>query len=332
VRGTRTDSNRQDINRIGIGVAAGIVGLMLLLAAELTLQPMPMVPVLRYRPPARAVNVVTAANPAIGYAIAPTVDSLRTAFVRVGYDLDTVRETLRPVPRLRLINLPEDLPDLKDVEARKELFLGVALPMILEVNQHVAGQRARLLHIAERLNLGQTVPEEQMAWLARLAEEYKTVPDRIDLLLRRVDTVPVSLMLAQAAAESGWGTSRFALEGNAIFGQWTTARGKGLVPLERPEGKTYKVRAFDRLIDSFSAYLLNINTHRAYVEFRIKRAEMRRAGRSLDGAELAGALTAYSERGQDYIDMLRGIIRVNRLQPFDKAQLGDTVVGFVYGS
>lgn len=170
------------------------------------------------------------------------------------------------------------------------------------------------------------------SWLERLAARYETQPDRLDLLLRRVDTVPVSLAMAQAAIESGWGTSRFALHGNAIFGQWTTAEGKGLVPSAREEGKTHKVRSFNRLSDSVSAYLLNLNTHPAYAEFREMRQEARRRGETPDGQMLAGGLEAYSEKGGEYVELLRNMIRVNRLGAFDDAFLGDRAVVFDSGA
>jgi Bax protein len=127
--------------------------------------------------------------------------------------------------------------------------------------------------------------------------------------------------MAQAAEESGWGTSRFALHGNAIFGQWTTAGGEGLVPQQRPEGMDYKVRAFDNLEQSVAAYMRNLNTHGAYKALRRARANLRLGGDALGGALLAGTLTKYSERGQDYVDSVRTIIHVNDLRELDDARL-----------
>lgn len=271
-------------------------------------------------------------SPAIAFSVRPTVDGLQDAFENAGYDLDAVREGAQAVPRLELANLPRDLPDVKDVETRKTVFLKVALPLVLEANRHISGQRKRVQLIADKTAAGERIPPDLQSWLSEIASRYRVPPDRLDLLLRRVDVVPPSLVLAQAAAESGWGTSRFALEGNAIFGQWTSEDGKGLVPLDRPEGRTYKVRAFDRLIDSFQSYLLNLNTHRAYKGFRIKREQMRNAGEALDGYELAETLVAYSELGQEYVDLLQTIMRVNRLSPFDDARLGTGEIALLNGA
>ncbi len=316
----------EEIARAGparIGVVGGVAGLALLLVLELAVGPSAIIPVLRYTWPDRDVLGGSVAG-----AAAPTVAGLRSAFSGAGYDLDGVRDNGEPVPRLRLPSLPRDLPDIGDAGARKSVFLKLALPLVLEVNSRIAGQRRRLQQVARRIEAGDALSPELQRWLSGLARDYRVPEDRIDVLLRRVDVVPPSLALAQAAAESGWGTSRFALEGNAVFGQWTTAGGRGLVPLERPQGRNYKVRAFDRLIDSFSAYVMNLNTHRAYREFRARREEMRRAGKPLDGYALAGTLLAYSEQGQDYVDMLHTIMRVNELAPLDRARLGDVAIEY----
>lgn len=313
--------------RIWAGTAAGALGLAILIAAERTIDAITAAETIHYAPADGTDRMVAAAK-----AATPTVDGLRSAFDRAGYKLDSVRKSGQAVPRLRLVRLPHDLPDIKDAADRKLIFLSVALPLVLEANRRISMQRNRLIHLAERITSGQALPADQQAWLARLAEHYGTEQDQVDRLLRRVDIVPPSLALAQAAAESGWGASRFAIEGNAVFGQWTSAVGKGLIPTERPEGRNYKVRAFDRLIESFDAYLLNLNTHRAYRDFRATRAEMRRDGKPPNGMALAGTLLAYSERGQDYVDLLRSIIRVNDLAPLDAAILSESVIGFEAGT
>ena len=314
------------------GIAAGIVGAALLVLVEVFPRPATIPPSIRFAPPIRLDYVALSAEPTVAFAFAPTVESLRDAFSRTGYTLDRVRGGQSSVPRLRLTGVPRGLPDIRDPSERKTFFLTLALPLILEANQRILGKRERLQQITFRLMEGQPISVEMRDWLGRLADEYGAEPDRIDVLLSRVDAVPVSLALAQAANESGWGTSRFSLEGNAFFGQWTTAGGRGMVPRERPEGMTYKVRAFDRLIDSVHAYMLNLNTHRSYRKFRAMRQDLREAGEPLDGMMLAGALKSYSELGDEYVAMLRGIIRVNDLEAFDSARLGGTVVGFLKGA
>ena len=317
--------------RVWLSLFAGLAGILLLVAVEVTSDPAGRAPAIRYTPPVRSGDDAVAVSPTVTFIVHPTVEKLQAAFARAAYDLEVIRRMRTPVPRLRLVKLPRDLPEMLDVSERKTVFLSLVLPLILEANAHISMERRRLRHAIERRAAGQKLPQEMKDWLAGVAKRYKGSPDRLDELLLRVDTVPPSLVLAQAAAESGWGTSRFAIEGNAIFGQWTTTRGKGLVPLGRPEGETYKVRSFDRLIDSVNAYMRNLNTHRSYRGFRKLRAEMRDTGRPLDGAKLAGRLQRYSETGQEYVDLLRDIIRKNRLSPLDRATLGDTVIAFAWG-
>jgi len=328
---TREPTHRTVPARVWLGLVAGCAGLLLLVFVEAIFDPAGPAPAVRYTPPARPGDDAVAANPAVTFIVHPTVEGLQAAFARAEYDLEETRSRRAPVPRLRLIMLPRDLPEITDIAERKTVFLALTLPLILEANAHIAVERRRLRHAIERRAAGQELPQDLKDWLAGLAKRYKGSADRLDQLLLRVDTVPPSLVLAQAAAESGWGTSRFAIEGNAIFGQWTTAGGRGLVPRERPEGKTYKIRSFDRLIDSVNAYLLNLNTNRSYRGFRKMRAEMRRAGKPMDGAALAAGLWRYSETGQEYVDLLRTIIHKNRLSPLDRATLGDTLIELARG-
>jgi len=168
-------------------------------------------------------------------------------------------------------------------------------------------------------------------WLARLATSYGVVEDEsspvdqpaLDELILRVDVVPVSLALSQCAEESGWGTSRFAAEGNALFGQWTWS-GKGIKPEQQRSGMgDYRIAAFETPLGSVMAYMVNLNTHAAYEKLRARRAEMRARGERISGWELAKTLDRYSERGQAYVDSLHGIMRVNQLDPADDAFLGD---------
>ncbi len=319
-------------NMVRIGIAAGIAGLILLAIIESLPRPDAVARVVRYSPPQRIEYSVMPDNPVVAFALTPNVETVNKAFADNGFDLDRVRSGQASVPRLRLSRLPRDLPEIAVPAARKKFFLGIALPIILEANERVAAQRELLLRVSRILASGAPMPVELQIWLSRLADEYDTTPDRVSDLLARVDTVPVSLALAQAANESGWGTSRFALEGNAIFGQWTTAGGRGLVPKERDEDKTHKVRDFDRLIDSAHAYLRNLNTHRAYRKFRAMRAEMRKAGKPLDSRALTGALLSYSELGREYVALIRAMMRVNRLALLDSARLGNRIIGFGAGA
>lgn len=303
-----------------------------MVAAESWMAVLGSVPVLRYSPSPPITHVAIAASPQVAFMVTPSVEQLESVFKTAGYSLEGVRKLNKPVPRLRLATLPPDLAELPNGNRRKKMFLSLTLPLVLEANAHVAMERRKLEHVSAMRRSGLEPSPNLRSWLERLAARYETQPDRLDLLLKRVDTVPVSLAMAQAAIESGWGTSRFALQGNAIFGQWTSAEGKGLVPVAREEGKTHKVRSFDRLSDSVSAYLLNLNTHPAYAAFRDMRQEARQRGETPDSQALAGCLEAYSELGEEYIELLQSMIRVNRLDAFDDAVLGERAIGFDSGA
>jgi Bax protein len=328
------DTGEPRRNKISIwfGILAGIAGIVLMIAVEMSTGLAAAIPVVRYEPPAPAKLNPIAASPEVAFMVVPTVTELEGAFRDAGYSLDLIRKYNNPVPRLNLASLPSDLAEMRNAKRRKAVFLALVLPLIVEANNHIAGERRRLLHVSAMVESGQPLPPDLEPWLNRLAVHYKTNPDRLDILLKRVDVIPVSLAMAQAAIESGWGTSRFALQGNAIFGQWTTAGGKGLVPTAREEGKTHKVRAFDRLSDSVSAYFLNLNTHRAYRGLRILRQEAREKNVRPDGQALAAGLEPYSEKGEEYVEILRSMIRVNQLMPFDDAILSDDVIGFDSGA
>ncbi|MEQ9361069.1 MAG: glucosaminidase domain-containing protein, partial [Rhodospirillales bacterium] len=214
-----------------------------------------------------------------------------------------------------------DLGNVPETAMRKRLFFQAVLPLILRANQDILSDRKRLWQLHADQRLGRRIAPADRLWLTAMAERYKVPADNLALLIRRVDVIPPSMALAQAAEESGWGTSRFARQGNAIFGQWTTADGPGLVPLERDGDKDHKVRAFNKLIDSVRAYMLNLNTHRAYRELRRARAALRRSGEPLNGHTLARFLFRYSERGDDYVSAIRAMIDANGLDRLDDARL-----------
>ncbi len=257
-----------------------------------------------------------------------TARRLAGAFERLDYSVDAVKASNAEVPRLLLASMPADMHEVPQTDRRKALFLGSVLPLVLEVNRAIEEDRARLLSIRDRRRTGQKVPAHDRLWLAAKAEQFGlSEDDGIATLLRRIDVVPPSLALAQAAVESGWGTSRFAREGNALFGQWTWSDSdKGLVPHHRENGKTHRIKVFDHLIESVAAYMVNLNTHRAYRAFRDKRATLRHTGKTLDGHVLAGTLTRYSELGDDYVRTLRTVITVNGLRDLDDAELRGPMV------
>ncbi|HKL64326.1 MAG TPA: glucosaminidase domain-containing protein [Woeseiaceae bacterium] len=218
---------------------------------------------------------------------------------------------------------PEPVPDFRDWKAgaeRKERFFAFMRPLIREENARILEQRERLQSLVAEEDAEEEIGWFDRRWLRGLAEKYGLDPEEaetdalIERLLMRVDIVPVSLALAQAAKESGWGTSRFAREGNNLFGQWCYEPGCGLVPHARGPGRSHEVRVFDSPRASVASYLRNINTHRGYRELRQARARLRAAGRPLSGLALAEQLHRYSERGQAYVEEIKGLIRYNRLE------------------
>ena len=253
--------------------------------------------------------------------VAPPL-KLQPLFEKMGYRLEYVRR-YGDVPRLFLASLPADLQQIQQPKERKILFIKMALPLILHANEMILWDRKTLLKLLDKSRIGKTVSTGEQAWLNKKAQEYGLAEPNLTELVRRIDVIPPSLALAQAAEESGWGTSRFAREGNAIFGQRTWRGRNGIEPARREEGKTFKVRAFNRLIDGVMSYTRNLNGHIAYDEFRRAREAQRRLGRGLDGYNLVTNLKRYSERGDAYIETIRMLIRVNNLQAFDKARLSD---------
>lgn len=254
-------------------------------------------------------------------APANSAENLDRTFSEMGYDLESVRSGDQQVPRVFLASMPYDLADLRVVARKKALFFKTVLPLILQVNDEIRADRSRLWALQTRLKKGQKLAAADRLWLIVMAERYKTKRGDVAELIKRTDIIPVSLALAQAAEESGWGTSRFAREGNAMFGQWTTKDGEGIVPKNREEGKSHKVKAFKSLLHSARAYARNLNTHRAYRKMRTLRQQLRQKGVPVKGQELVETLTSYSERGEDYVKGLRAIISVNKLKHLDQAEL-----------
>ncbi len=239
---------------------------------------------------------------------------------KLSYDLDAVIDGASSVPRIFLTSMPHDLNEVQETSERKALFFKSVLPLVLQVNEKLRAKRARLLALDQIMRDGGKPRAADRLWLAMMSDRYGVDRDDIASLLNHVDIVPPSMALAQAAAESGWGTSRFAREGNALFGQWTFAEGN-LVPEGRDDDKAHMIKKFNRLIDSVRGYALNLNSNRAYQEFRDLRADLRRKGKSLDGRALVGKIYRYSERGVDYVNEIRSLISFNKLDRLDGAHL-----------
>jgi Bax protein len=258
-----------------------------------------------------------------GRIVGPSsAEQLQQTFEGLAFDLDEIRGRAATVPRLRVTALPDDLGKIADIDRRKNIFLRTALPLVLMASEEVAHDRMRIIEIRAKRVRGVALDPREQRWLAAMAARYEVVQNDFEGLLHHVDTVPASLALAQSIEESGWGTSRFAHEGRALYGQRTwSARIAGLVPVRRADSKTFRVRSFVSLLDSARAYLFNLNTHPAYVDLRAERARLRAAGRPLSGMHLAAFLTRYAETGDAYIVHIRRLIRGNRLAALDDARL-----------
>lgn len=254
-----------------------------------------------------------------------TVDAMLRRFEQQGFELTDFRNVSGQleVPRIFLASLPIDLAEVDITEKRKRAFVKVMLPHILRENERIAADRERLERLHDRLQFGGSLTARDQLWLRQQAERYGLEEVDTAELLNRVDIVPPALALAQSIEESGWGTSRFAMLGNAVYGQWTWNPGAGIVPENRPEGETYEVQRFKSLENSVAAYMRNLNSKSSYREFREHRAAMRDRGEEPDSYQLAGYLHRYSVRGADYIRTIRSIMRSNSLELFDAARLAD---------
>ena len=236
-------------------------------------------------------------------------------FDDLGYDLKGIRAGQKVKP-IYLTKLPKDLKTLGDTKKKRELFIKIVLPLILNENDKITEDRKKLFKILGK-NFN-TVGER--VWLQRRFREYKIEDQDSGKLKMRMDIIPVSIALAQAANESGWGTSRFALEGNALFGQWTWSK-KGISPKNKDPDQSHKVLQFQILKASVRAYKNNLNTHNAYKEFRETRAKLRQENKRIIGLDLTKYLKNYAAIGEKYVVIIENIIENNSLTDFDKADL-----------
>ena len=244
-----------------------------------------------------------------------SASTIKQLFEDTGYNLNDVRKK-KLVKPVALTLLPQEIKLIENSKKRKEFFIQIVLPLIIEENNNIKLDRKTLFTIINKSNNSNS--EKQ--WLENKYKQYGVKSGDLSSLKIRMDEIPVSLAIAQAAKETGWGTSRFALEGNALFGQWTWS-GEGLKPKEAKEGENHKVMKFNILQASVRAYQRNINTHSTYKDFRKARAKLRDNNKPLDSIELSKHLNKYAETGNQYVEVLQKIIKQNKLQDFDDAKL-----------
>jgi len=243
---------------------------------------------------------------------ASTIEQL---FKETDYNLKDVRKT-KLVKPVKLSLLPNEMKMIESTEKRKNLFIQIILPLVLEENNRIKLNRKKLFSI---LNKNHNSNAEKK-WLNEKFKQYGVLNKDLSTLKIRMDTIPVSLAIAQAAKETGWGTSRFALEGNALFGQWTWS-GEGIKPADADNNATHKIMKFKILKSSVRAYQRNLNTHSGYKEFRMARAELRDNRRNLDSLILANYLNRYAATGEEYVKIIKQIIKQNNLTDFDDVKL-----------
>jgi Bax protein len=241
--------------------------------------------------------------------------TIKQLFEDTGYNLQDVRKK-KLVKPVALTLLPQEIKMIENVKKRKEFFIQIVLPLIIQENNNIRLDRKTLFNIINKSN--NTALEKK--WLEKKYKQYGVNSRDLSVLKIRMDEIPTSLAIAQAAKETGWGTSRFAQEGNALFGQWTWS-GEGLKPKKAEEGKGHKVMKFNVLQASVRAYQRNLNTHSTYKDFRKARAEFRDLNKPLDSIELSTHLNKYAETGNQYVEVLQKIIIQNKLKDFDDAKL-----------
>jgi len=225
---------------------------------------------------------------------------------------------LPPLPTWAKQPLP-DFSKYKDTKEKKAAFLNFLYPRIVLANVRVLLERNNLAVIANKSEL---TPEE-LAWVESQAKRLKVSEDTdlkeaIALIYRRLDIIPPSLIMAQAANESGWGTSRFAKQGNNLFGQWCFSKGCGLVPSSRQQNKRHEVAKFSAPYFSVRSYIQNLNRHDKYQPLRELRVQINAKGDYSNGIDIVDGLLGYSERGEDYIDEIQGMINFNKLDTYDE--------------
>jgi len=243
---------------------------------------------------------------------ASTIEQL---FKDTDYNLKDVRKS-KLVKPITLSLLPEEMKMIESSTKKKNLFIKIILPLILDENNRIKLDRRKLFSI---LNKNKNTNSEKK-WLNLKFKQYGVVKNDLSTLKIRMDEIPVSLAIAQAAKETGWGTSRFAIEGNALFGQWTWS-GEGIKPAAADNDTSHKIMKFKILKSSVRAYQRNLNTHSSYKEFRMARAELRDNKMELDSLILANYIDKYAETGKEYVKILKQIIKQNNLKDFDDVKL-----------
>ena len=246
-----------------------------------------------------------------------TTDDLNKIFDKQKYYISSVRDK-KLVPNISINKFPKDFNLISSTKDKKSLFIRSLLPLIISENNKIIEANKRIKKIDN--NTFEYIARDDALWLKKQFKNYKVKSHHIDDLIAKVDIIPVSIALAQAAIESGWGTSRFVSEGNALFGQWSWFKGSGIIPKKRDSDETYEIKSFENLRQSVAAYMKNLNSHNNYSEFRAVRNNYRINNSKINSIKLIKYLSNYAEN-TEYSKILEKIIKKNDLQEFDQVEI-----------
>ena len=264
-------------------------------------------------------------------------DEFASYFEKNGYSIRKWKEGKQDVPPYVILDIPEEwrkkiAPEMP-VDEKKRTFFRLSIPLAFVANHGIIRDQGKLRKLEKDYRAGKTLSENDIAWLKEQAAAYALEEQELNdkfwaAFAERMDTIPPSLIVAQMVEESGWGTSRFAAEGNALFGQWSYTG--GIKPEEQRENKgDYRIEAFKTPLDSVRAYMLNLNSHSSYAEFRKRRAALRANGKPVTGPDLVGTLIDYSERREAYVKIIEEIMEHNSLPPLDHVRLASGKVTYL---
>jgi Bax protein len=250
-----------------------------------------------------------------------------------GYDIRNVARN-KKAPQIYITQIPNDLDKISDVKRKKELFVEMMLPNVLKVNNEILAERKEFLEVFNKIKKNQKITDEERNYIEEKAKKYKVKSkffpsneqryiNLVEELDYRINYIPVSLAIAQAAIESGWGQSRFAKEGNSLFGQWSWD-GTGIIPKDREEGESYRVKTFKDIQSAVRSYALNLNSHLSYKQFRINRYLILQRQNFIYGKNLVPNMILYSQLREKYLGLLKSVINSNKLTLLDRASLDNS--------
>ncbi len=217
-----------------------------------------------------------------------------------------------------------DFRNIQSGKQRKAAFISFMLPVVTAEIDYIDSVRDKALELLNKRDKSQRIDKSDRIWLSKMCEQYLSNQDcsidqiRSEQVSNHIDSLPASLVIAQAALESGWGTSRFSVEANNYFGQWCYTSGCGLVPINRGYGEQHEVKKFEHVSSAVASYFRNINRHQSYIRLREIRANLRRDNKHITASSLANGLVNYSAQRFDYVEKLKAIIRTNNLSKVDE--------------